>query len=97
MPNTIAAKPRKPDDTIKTLALIAAGDNQRRENIFPYLLRHLDTCRPKDVPQHAEKTLVAVVAANKAEFIHVLEQRMADMTDSQATRVRRAIKEAEKR
>jgi hypothetical protein len=48
------------------------------------------------VPQHAEKIVVAVNAKNKGGFIKVLERRMADMTGSQATRVKRVIKEAEK-
>ena len=84
------------DNGVKTLALVAAGNETRRKKIFPYLLRHLETCRPKDVPQHAEKIVVAVNAKNKGEFIKVLEKRMADMTGSQVARVKRVIKEAER-
>jgi len=40
---------------------------------------------------------VAVNAKNRGEFIKVLEKRMADMTGSQMTRVKRVMKEAEKR
>lgn len=85
------------DNGVKTLALVAAGNETRRKKIFPYLLRHLETCRLKDVPQHAEKIGVAVTAKNKAEFVKVLEKRMADMTGSQVARVKGVIKEAEKR
>ena len=84
------------DNGVKTLALVAAGNDARRKKLFPYLLRYLETCRPKDVPQHAEKIVVAVNAKNKGEFIKVLEKRMADMTGSQTARVKRVIKEAEK-
>jgi hypothetical protein len=38
---------------------------------------------------------VAVNAANKNEFIQVLEKRMADMTGSQAARLKKVMKEAE--
>jgi hypothetical protein len=38
-----------------------------------------------------------VDASNKGEFIEVLEKRMAGMTSSQQARVKRVIKEAEKR
>ena len=85
------------DNGVKTLALIAASAAARRKILFPYLLRHLETCRPKDVPQHAEKTLVAVAADNAARFIQVLEKRIPELSPAQAGRVRRAIKEAQMR
>ncbi len=85
------------DNGVKTLALVASRDESRRKKIFPYLLRHLETCRPKEVPQHSEKTLPAVNAGNKKQFVAVLEKRMTDMTASQAARVKKVIREAEKR
>jgi len=85
------------DNGIKILGIVASTDDQRRKALFPYLLQHLATCRPKDVPQHAEKVIVAVNAANKKAFIQTLEKRMSDMTGSRAARVKRAIKEAEAR
>jgi hypothetical protein len=84
------------DNAVKTLALAASKDVYR-EAIFPYLLAHLHTCRPKDVPQHAEKSLPAVDASNKDEFIAVLEKRMEDLSGPQVTRVRKVIKAAGKR
>jgi len=85
------------DNGVKTLALIAAGNAARSKSLFPYLLRHLETCRPKEIPQHAEKTLVAVRADNRSSFIQVLEKRIPEMTPAQVRRVRRVIKEAQKR
>jgi len=85
------------DNGVKTLALIAAGNAARSKSLFPYLLRHLETCRPKEIPQHAEKTLVAVSADNCSNFIRVLEKRIPEMTPAQVRRVRRIIKEAKKR
>ncbi|MBS1965584.1 MAG: hypothetical protein JST60_07155 [Chloroflexi bacterium SZAS-1] len=85
------------DNGIKTLAIVASKNEAYRKKLLPYLLNHLATCRPKDVPQHAEKTIVAVNANHKDEFIKVLEKRMTDLTTSQAARVKRVIKEAEKR
>jgi hypothetical protein len=73
-----------------------AGSAERRQAIFPYLVQYLRTCRPKDVPQHAEKAVIAVDAAHQAEFIHTLEQRLPDMSASQAARIRRVIKQVEK-
>lgn len=85
------------DGGVLTLAGIAAANPAYNREIFPFLLEHLRTCRPKDVPQHAEKTLPAVNAENKAEFIAVLEKRLEDMLGGQVTRVKKVIKQAEKR
>lgn len=85
------------DNGVKALAGIAAVKQAYNNELFPYLLNHLATCRPKDVPQHAEKTLPAVNAANKAAFIETLQKRMEDMTASQAARIKKVIKEADKR
>ena len=85
------------DAGVKTLAGIASKNEEYRKKLFPYLLKHLETCRLKEVPQHSEKTLVAANAKNKAAFIGVLEKRMESMTASQAARVKRVIKEAAKR
>lgn len=84
------------DNAVKTLALAASRDAFRAE-IFPHLLDHLRNCRPKDVPQHAEKSLPAVHASNKDDFITVLEKRLGDLTDTQAKRVKKVIQEAKKR
>jgi hypothetical protein len=85
------------DAGVLTLAGMASTRPERNKEIFPYLLKHLGKCRPKDVPQHAEKTLLAVNSDNKLDFIGVLEERMEDMTESQAARLRKTIKKAEKR
>ena len=85
------------DNGVKILAIVASKNEAYRSKIFPYLLNHLTTCRPKDVPQHSEKTLVAVNAANKGEFIAVVEKRMVDLQGAQVTRVKKVIREAEKK
>ena len=85
------------DNGVKTLAVIAAGNAARSKALFPYLLRHLEMCRPKEIPQHAEKILVAVTASNGIKFIQVLENRLAELTPAQAGRVRRVIKKAQER
>jgi hypothetical protein len=85
------------DNGVKTLADVASAKAEYNKVIFPYLLEHLKTCRPKDVPQHSEKTLPAVNAGNKREFIKVLEKRMEDLSGAGLTRVKKAIKEAQTR
>lgn len=82
------------DSAISALAVTAAANRKYNEVIFPYLLKHLSSCRPKDVPQHSEKTLPAVIASNKAGFIKVLEKRMEDLSGSGLARVKKVIKQA---
>jgi hypothetical protein len=83
------------DGGILTLARIASTREEFRYAIFPYILNHLKTCRPKDVPQHAEKSLLAVGDNNKNDFIAVLETRMDHLSETQKKRVKKVIKEAE--
>ena len=82
------------DNAISTLAWTAAANEKYNETIFPYLLKHLAGCRPKEVPQHAEKTLSAVNTGNKVEFIKVLEKRIEDLSGSGLSRVKKVIKQA---
>ena len=81
------------DNAISTLAWTAAANKKYNETVFPYLLKHLSGCRPKEVPQHAEKTMPAVNASNKADFIKVLEKRTEDLSGGGLARVKKVIKQ----
>ena len=82
------------DNGVKVLADTASTNEKYNKAIFPYLLKHLSSCRPKEVPQHSEKTMPAVNATNKADFIKVLEKRMEDLSGVGLTRVKKVIKQA---
>ena len=81
------------DNAISTLAYTAAATDKYNKAIFPYLLNHLSSCRPKEVPQHTEKTLPAVNSSNKVDFIKALEKRMEDLSGSGLARVKKVIKQ----
>jgi hypothetical protein len=81
------------DNAVSTLAYTAAATDQYNKAVFPYLLKHLSGCRPKEVPQHGEKTLPAVNSSNRADFIKVLEKRMEDLSGSGLARVKKVIKQ----
>ena len=81
------------DHAISALAHTAIKA-EYNELIFPYLVKHLSGCRPKELPQHAEKTLPAVNTSNKADFIKVLEMRLEDLSGSGRARVKKVIKQA---
>lgn len=85
------------DNGVKVLATLAASSDERRQTLLPYLLHHLETCRPKDVPQHCEQIIIAVDAESKGLFSAILEKRLAQMSPSQAARVKRVLKTASTR
>jgi hypothetical protein len=84
------------DSGIRVLARVASQKNEYRAELFPYLLEHLETCRPKDVSQRSEQIVMAVDADNKGQFIAVIEKRMAYLKPSQLKRLEKVIREAEK-
>lgn len=75
------------DKGILTLAKLASVKNENNEKIFPFLMEHLKTCRTKEIPQHAESTLIAVTESNKAEFLAILQEREPYLTKPQHKRV----------
>jgi len=83
------------DNGVLALARAASRAEKYNKAIFPYLLEHLRTCRPKDVPQHSEKTLPAVNASNKAAFTKALEKRMEDLSGAGLNRIKKVIKQAQ--
>jgi hypothetical protein len=83
------------DNAVLALARAASNGDKYRKAMFPLLITHLKTCRPKDVPQHSEKALAAVNASNKKEFATVLQKRMDDLSGSGLARVMKVIKQAE--
>ena len=84
------------DRGIKTLSAVAGKSEQYRGAILPYLLEHLQKCRPKDVPQRAEAILKAIDSESKERFAEVIQTRMADMRPSQKKRLKKVLAEAEK-
>ena len=85
------------DNAVATLARVASVGDKYNQAIFPFLLQNLKSCRPKDVAQHAEKSMPSVTTSNNAQFIKVLERRMEDLSGSGLTRVKKVIKQAHSR
>ena len=80
------------DNSISVFAgLCKAGDGYAKE-ILPILLRHLEKCRPKEVPQHAERASICFTSENAGDFISVLEKRNAHLTASQQARIKNLLK-----
>ena len=82
------------DNGVQTLARASSKSNVYRKAMFPLLIKHLKSCRPKDVAQHSEKSLPAVNSSNKKEFIAVLEGRRKELSGSALVRVNKVIQAA---
>jgi hypothetical protein len=80
------------DKGVLTLAKLAAVSKKNNDEIFPFLLQHLETCRTKEIPQHSESTLVAITEENKEKFLNVLRTREPYLTAPQLKRVKRIYK-----
>ncbi len=80
------------DNGVKALAVVAGRNGEYNQRIVPFLLSHLRTCRPKEVPQHAEKSIPAINLQNKGRFLEVLHERENDLTLSQMVRVKKIYK-----
>jgi hypothetical protein len=77
---------------VKTLAGVASTNRKYKERLFPILLEQIRTCQPRDVPMHAESSLVAVDEGNKALFLSALALRTAELTPSQSARLRKVTR-----
>jgi len=79
------------DNAVTTLAVIASKEPRLQKQVMTFLFEHLRTCRAKDVPQHAERMLVAIAGRTATEFIALLNSRRSEFTPSQLKRVRKVI------
>ncbi len=82
------------DNGIKILGLIGSVRPDYREAVTPFLLEHLRTCRPKEVPQHAESALPAISKDNRDAFIAVINARVTDLTPGGLNRIKKVLKKA---
>jgi hypothetical protein len=80
------------DNGVSVLAKVGSVNREYEKNIFPFLLEHLETCRPKEVAQHSERSMIIVNSGNKVEFQKVLEKRLDDLSQPQQARVKKVLK-----
>jgi len=84
------------DCGVEILAKLAAVKKLEAE-CFPLLMEQLKFCPPKQLPQYAEKSLIAISEENKQIFVELLESRMADLEkDSQRIRIEKVLRKIHK-
>ena len=79
------------DGGIAALAGVASVNDGYRKRIVPFLLQHLRECRPKDIPQHCEKTVIAIDKRFAGTFRSLLLSRIDELTPPQRKRVEKVI------
>ena len=82
------------DHSISVFAGISRANPEYEKTVFPVIIEHLKTCRPKEIPQHAERAMKCVNAGNKDAFLEVLNSRKDILTPPQRKRVDKLISEA---
>jgi hypothetical protein len=80
------------DNSISVFAGLCKANEGYAETVLPIILNHLKKCRPKDVPQHAERAFVCVNSKNANAFIEVLETRMPHLAASGQSRIKKLLK-----
>jgi len=80
------------DNSISVFAGLCKADESYAKKVLPILVKHLQKCRPKDVPQHAERASVCFNSGNACTFIEVLEKRLPYLVATGQTRVKKLLK-----
>lgn len=79
------------DNSISVFAEISKADKAYEKVLFNKIIEHLETCRPREVPQHAERAFVCVNKENSKQFADVLRKRRSHLTDAQKKRADKLI------
>ncbi len=80
------------DNAVLVLAQVAAHIPTSRAGLIPHLYEHLRTCRIKELAQHAEKILPAMLDEHAVKFRTLLESRLRNASPSQSAKIKKVIK-----
>lgn len=80
------------DNSISVFAELVKSGPVYGEKVFPMIIRHLETCRPKEVGQHAERAFVCIDKSNADMFRKTLMKRYGSLTDPQKKRIDKLLK-----
>ena len=80
------------DNGIAVLSKVSSVKESYEKEIVPYLLKHLKTCRLKEVGQYSEKCMIAINSKNKEQFKEVLLKRLENLSSSRKARVMKVIR-----
>ena len=75
------------DNSVSVFAELCKAKADYSKKVFPFLLEHLQNCRAKEIPQHAERIAVCIDSSNKKIFIKTLDARAGELTKPQNDRI----------
>jgi hypothetical protein len=84
------------DNSITVFAELVKARQKYEKKVFPLIIRHLETCRPKEVGQHSERAFICVNRNNAGTFRNALLKRRESLADPQKKRVDRLLKKIDK-
>jgi len=84
------------DNSISVFAGLYKANSNYAKEILPILINHLQKCKPKEVPQHAERASVCFNSDNAGAFIEVLDKRMPNLATTGQARVKKLLKQLNK-
>jgi hypothetical protein len=82
------------DNSISVFAELAKADKKKKKKIFPIIIEHLEKCRSKEVPQHAERAFVCINKNNLQKYRETLLKRREELTEAQKKRVDKLLSRA---
>lgn len=80
------------DNSVSVFAELAKADKKYEKIMLKRIIRHLETCRPKEFGQHAERAFTCINEENSKEFVAVILKRKEFLSDAQKKRVDKLIK-----
>ena len=80
------------DNSITVFAKLCNANDDYMKEVLPIIINHLQKCKPKEVPQHAERASVCFNSDNANGFIKVLEARIGYLTAAQQARINKLMK-----
>jgi hypothetical protein len=75
------------DNSVTVLAKLCRSNKVYKDRLFPLLLEHLQTCRPREVAQHAERISICVGKDDMKELFGILDMRRDYLLSSQKSRI----------
>ncbi|QOS97527.1 hypothetical protein JNUCC42_13070 [Brevibacterium sp. JNUCC-42] len=80
------------DNSISVFAKLCNANKDYMNIVFPIIINHLSKCRPKEVPQHAERAMICMDSNNAKDFIEILEKRKQNLSPAQIARINKILK-----
>ncbi len=80
------------DNSISVFAKLCKANGSYAETVFPIIINHFQKCKPREVPQHAERAAICFNSENASDFIKVLEERRSGLTPPQQARINKLLK-----